>query len=110
PPGKEPEEVEAEIEAKQSAMFRLHAKLDIEHLYVAAEDFEFPVETHLTFDYDAKEPDAPTAEGTITVPQGTFSALGRRFVIDNAKITETGGDLNDPERDIPARVQNLQAA
>jgi len=109
PPGKEPEEVEAEIEAKQSAMFRLHAKLDIEHLYVAAEDFEFPVETHLTFEYDAKEPAAPTAEGTITVSQGTFSALGRRFVIDNAKITENGGDLTNPELDIRARFESSKA-
>ncbi|HKC61690.1 MAG TPA: translocation/assembly module TamB domain-containing protein [Myxococcales bacterium] len=109
PPGKEPEEVEAEIEARQRATFRLHAKLDIEHLYVAAEDFEFPVESHLTFDYDAQQPGAPTAEGTITVPQGTFSALGRRFVIEYAKITETGGDITDPELDIRARFENPKA-
>jgi translocation and assembly module TamB len=109
PPGKEPEEVEAEIEARQSATFRLHAKLDIEHFYVAAEDFEFPVESHLTFDYDAQQPGAPTAEGTITVPQGTFSALGRRFVIEYAKITETGGEITNPELDIRARFENPKA-
>jgi translocation and assembly module TamB len=109
PPGKEPEEVEAELDAQRNANFRLNAKLDIEHLYVAAEDFEFPVESHLTFNYDAQQPDAPTADGTITVPQGTFSALGRRFVIDNAKITETGGDLTDPELDIRARFENSKA-
>src|SRR5205823_6498917 len=77
PAGKEPEEVEAEIEARRNAAFRLQAKLDIEHLYVSAEDFEFPLESHLTFEYDAQQPDAPTADGTITVPQGSFSALGR---------------------------------
>jgi translocation and assembly module TamB len=109
PPGKEPEEVEAELEAQRKATFRLHARLDIEHLYVAAEDFEFPVESHLNFDYDAQQPEAPTADGTITVPQGSFSALGRRFVIDNAKITETGGDITDPELDIRARFENSKA-
>src|SRR3989442_2283712 len=91
PPGKEPEEVEREIEAQRTANFRLHAKLDIEHLYVAAEDFEFPVVSHLSFDYDAQHPEAASADGTIEVPQGTFSALGRRFTIESAKITETGG-------------------
>ena len=109
PPGKEPDEVEREIEAQRTANFRLHAKLDIEHLYVAAEDFEFPVESHLTFDYDAQHPDQPTADGTIVVPQGSFSALGRRFVIDHAKITETGGDLADPELDIRARFESAKA-
>ncbi len=109
PPGKEPEEVEREIEARRTTNFRLHAKLDIEHLYVAAEDFEFPVESHLTFDYDAQHPDQPTADGTILVPQGTFSALGRRFVIDYAKITETGGDITDPELDIRARFESAKA-
>src|SRR5207237_5901652 len=109
PPGKEPGEVEAELEARRTANFRLHAKLDIEHLYVAAEDFEFPVESHLTFDYDAQHPDQPTADGTIVVPQGSFSALGRRFVIDHAKITETGGDLADPELDIRARFESAKA-
>ncbi|HWE23316.1 MAG TPA: translocation/assembly module TamB domain-containing protein, partial [Myxococcales bacterium] len=109
PPGKEPGEVEEELEKQRNATFRLTAKLDIEHLYVSAEDFEFPVETHLTFEYDAQQPDAPTADGTITVPQGTFSALGRRFTIDNAKITETGGDITDPELDIRARFENSKA-
>ena len=109
PPGKEPEEVEAEIEAERNANFRLHAKLDVEHLYVSAEDFEFPVESHLTFDFDAQQPGAPTAEGTIVVPQGTFSALGRRFIIDYAKITQTGGDITNPELDIRARFENPKA-
>ncbi len=109
PPGKEPEEVEREIEARRTANFRLHAKLDIEHLYVAAEDFEFPVESHLTFDFDAQHPDKPSADGTIQVPQGSFSALGRRFVIEYAKITETGGDLDNPELDIRARFESAKA-
>ncbi|MFL5311905.1 MAG: translocation/assembly module TamB domain-containing protein [Myxococcales bacterium] len=109
PPGKEPEEVEREIEAQRTANFRLHGKLDIEHLYVAAEDFEFPVESHLTFEYDAQHPDQPTADGTIVVPQGSFSALGRRFVIDNAKITETGGEMDNPELDIRARFESAKA-
>lgn len=109
PPGKEPEEVEAELEAQRNANFRLHAKLDIEHLYVAAEDFEFPIESHLTFEYDAQHPDAPNADGTITVPQGSFSALGRRFVIENAKITETGGEVTNPELDIRARFESSRA-
>src|SRR5207253_5057725 len=106
---KEPEEVEAELEAQRNANFRVHAKLDIEHLYVAAEDFEFPIESHLTIESDAQNPGAPTADGTITVPQGSFSALGRRFVIDNAKITETGGDITNPELDIRARFENSKA-
>ena len=109
PPGKEPGEVERELEERRMDNFRVHAKLDIEHLYVAAEDFEFPVESHLTFDYDAQRPDEPSADGTIVVPQGTFSALGRRFVIDNAKITETGGDLTNPELDIRAKFESAKA-
>jgi translocation and assembly module TamB len=109
PPGKEPDEVQREIEARRTATFRLHAKLDIEHLYVAAEDFEFPVESHLTFEYDAQHPDKPTADGTIVVRQGSFSALGRRFTIDNAKITETGGDITDPELDIRAKFESARA-
>jgi len=108
PPGKEPGQVEAELEARQRATFRLHAKLDIEHLYVTAEDFEFPVRSNLTFDYDAKT-GKPIAEGAVTVPQGTFSALGRRFIIDYAKITETGGEIDDPELDIRARFENPKA-
>src|SRR5207248_8440181 len=68
----------------------------------AAEDFEFPVESHLTFDYDAKHPDQPTADGVIHAPQGSFSALGRRFTIDDAKIVETGGEIADPELEIKA--------
>ena len=43
------------------------------------------------------------------MPQGSFSALGRRFVIDNAKITETGGDITNPELDIRARFENSKA-
>src|SRR5262249_29207852 len=44
PPGREPEEVEAELEARKNATFRMHANLDLNHLYVKAPDFEFPVE------------------------------------------------------------------
>ena len=109
PPGKEPDEVQREIEARRTATFRLHGKLDIEHLYVVAEDFEFPVESHLSLEYDAQHPDRPTADGTILVRQGSFSALGRRFTIDNAKITETGGDVTDPELDIRAKFESARA-
>ena len=102
PVGKEPEEVEAEAKARQQANFRTHAKLDIERIYVAAEDFEFPVESSLTFDYDARHPDQPTADGVIHAPQGSFSALGRRFTIADAKIIETGGEIDNPELEIKA--------
>jgi hypothetical protein len=102
PVGKEPGEVEAEAKAQREANFRVHAKLDIERIYVAAEDFEFPIESSLAFDYDARTPDKPTADGVIHAPQGSFSALGRRFTIADAKITETGGELDNPELEIKA--------
>jgi translocation and assembly module TamB len=103
PPGeKAPEE-------KATSNFRAHARLEIVHLYVKAEDFEFPVESDLKFDFDAQHPDSPTADGTIRVPNGSFSALGRRFTILDAKITETGGDFTDPELEIKALYENPQA-
>jgi translocation and assembly module TamB len=98
-----------EAEAEKNAGFRAHAKLEIKHLYVKAEDFEFPVESNLTFDYDAQHPDDPTADGTIHVPNGSFNALGRRFTIVDAKITETGGDIADPELEVKALYENPQA-
>ncbi len=110
PPGREPEEVDAENKAIKEATFRLHAHLELQHLYVKAPDFEFPVESDLNFDYDAKHPDAPTADGTVHVPQGSFSALGRRFTIENALITETGGDITDPELEVKAQFENSSAA
>lgn len=110
PPGREPEEVAAEEEARKTATFRMHAHLDLNHLYVKAPDFEFPVESHMNFDYDARHPDVPSADGVIHVPQGSFSALGRRFTIDDAKITETGGDISDPELEVKALFDNPQAA
>jgi translocation and assembly module TamB len=88
----------------------MHARLEVVHLYVKAEDFEFPVESDLTFDYDARHPDKPTADGVVHVPSGSFTALGRRFSIVDAKIIETGGDMDDPELDIKARFSNPQAA
>jgi len=109
PPDETAEEADAEEEAKKTANFRAHAKLEIVHLYVKAEDFEFPLETNLTFDYDAQHPDAPTADGTIHVPNGSFNALGRRFSIIDAKITETGGDITDPELEVKALFENPQA-
>jgi translocation and assembly module TamB len=109
PPGKEPEEVEAEEKAQREATFRLHAHLDLQHLYVKAEDFEFPVESEMSFDYDARHPDSPTADGTVHVPQGSFTALQRRFTIVDAKIIQTGGDIQDPDLDIKARFENPQA-
>jgi translocation and assembly module TamB len=109
PPGKEPEEVAQEAKARQETNFRLHAHLELKHLYVKAEDFEFPVESTLNLDYDAKRPDAPAADGTIHIPQGSFSALGRRFTIRDALITETGGDIADPELEVKAEFENPQA-
>ncbi|HXN82474.1 MAG TPA: translocation/assembly module TamB domain-containing protein, partial [Myxococcales bacterium] len=46
---------------------------------------------------------------TVNIPRGTFTALGRRFEIISAKITETGGDIADPELEIKARYENPQA-
>jgi translocation and assembly module TamB len=110
PPGREPEEVAAEEEARKTATFRLHAHLDLNRLYVKAPDFEFPVESHMNFEFDARHPDVPSAEGVVHVPQGSFSALGRRFTIDDAKIIETGGDLSDPELEVKALFDNPQAS
>jgi translocation and assembly module TamB len=109
PPGKDPEKVEKEAQARLNSNFRVHLDLDLETLFVKAEDFEFKVHSQMRVDYDAQLPDAPTADGTITVPDGSFSALGRRFEIQNAKITETGGDIADPELEIKARFENPQA-
>ena len=109
PPGREPEEVQAELQARKTATFRMHAHLDLNHLYVKAPDFEFPVDSQMNFDYDARQPDKPTADGTVHVPRGSFTALGRRFLIDDAKITETGGDITDPELDVKAVYDNPQA-
>src|SRR5205807_1381536 len=52
----------------------------------------------------------PSADGVVHAPQGSFSALGRRFTIDDAKITETGGDLTDPELEIKARYEKQAVA
>jgi hypothetical protein len=109
PPGREPEEVQAEAKAIATATFRLHAHLDLAHLYVKASDFEFPVESSMNFDYDAHHPDKPSADGVVHVPTGSFTALQRRFNIEDAKIIETGGDIADPELEIKARYENPQA-
>jgi translocation and assembly module TamB len=63
----------------------------------------------MNFDYDARHPDTPTADGVIHVPQGSFSALGRRFTIEDAKIIETGGEISDPELEVKALFDNPQA-
>jgi translocation and assembly module TamB len=109
PPGREPEDVEAEQLARKNATFRLHAHLDLNHMYVKAPDFEFPVESQMNFDYDARHPEGLTADGTVHVPQGSFTALGRRFTIGDARIIETGGDMTDPELEITALYDNPQA-
>ncbi|GAC1554167.1 MAG: hypothetical protein NVS2B9_18790 [Myxococcales bacterium] len=109
PPGKEPEDVEREAKARRASNFRVHLDLNLETLFVKAEDFDFKVQSQMRFDYDAQHPDQPTADGTVSVPTGAFSALGRRFEIQNAKITETGGEITDPELDIKARFENPQA-
>jgi translocation and assembly module TamB len=109
PPGREPEEVEAEEQARKTAKFRMHAHLDLNHLYVKAADFEFPVQSRMSFEYDASRTDGLTADGTVHIPQGSFTALGRRFSIDDAKIIETGGDPSNPELEIKAIYDNPQA-
>ncbi|MGZ6125895.1 MAG: hypothetical protein ACXWLR_13095, partial [Myxococcales bacterium] len=63
PVGREPAEMEAEERARQNATFRMHAHLDLDHLYVKAPDFEFPVRSRMSFEYDARHPDSPTADG-----------------------------------------------
>ena len=105
PPGMEVGELEEEAKARKTATLRVQLALDLGHLYVKAEDFEFPVRSKLNFEYDARRPDRPTADGTITVPNGSFTALGRRFNIENAIITETGGDITDPELEVKARYE-----
>ncbi len=109
PPGREPGEVEAELERRKKATFRLHANLEMTHMYVKAPDFEFPVESRMNFDYEARNPEGLSADGVVHVPQGSFSALGRRFTIDDARIIETGGDITNPELDIKAVYDNPQA-
>jgi translocation and assembly module TamB len=109
PPGREPEEIGAEDRARQNATFLMHAHLDLNHLYVKAPDFEFPVESRMNFEYDARHPEGLTADGIVHVPQGSFTALGRRFTVEDAKIIETGGDLANPELEIKARYDNPQA-
>src|SRR3989442_8648605 len=63
PPGRAPGDVEAEGEARKTAKFRMPAHLDLNHLYVKASDFEFPVQTQINFEYDAPPPDGLTAAG-----------------------------------------------
>jgi autotransporter translocation and assembly factor TamB len=109
PPGREPGDVEAEEQARKTATFRMHAHLDLNHLYVKAADFEFPVQSQMSFEYDARRTEGLTADGTVHVPQGSFTALGRRFTIDDAKIIETGGDPSNPELEIKALYDNPQA-
>jgi len=105
PPGVRPEELEAEEAARRQATFRARLALDLQRLHVRAEDFEFPVRSQLNFEHDARRPDQPTADGTVTISGGSFTALGRRFAIDNAVITETGGDIADPELEVKARYE-----
>ncbi len=109
PVGRKPEEIEAEERARQNATFRMHAHLELDHLYVKAPDFEFPVQSRMNFEYDARHPDNPTADGVIHVPTGSFSALGRRFTIEDAKIIETGGEIGNPELEVKALYDNPTA-
>src|SRR5512138_3008258 len=109
PPGREPVDVEAEERARQTATFRMQARLELDRLYVKAPDFEFPVRSRMNFMYDARHPEGLTADGTVHVPQGSFTALGRRFTIEDAKIIETGGELGNPELEIKAVYDNPQA-
>jgi len=110
PAGIDTEELKKQKEAIARSNLRIDAQLELEKLYVSADDFDFPVTSRMHASWDSQHPDQTAADGTIEVKGGTFSALGRRFTIDEAKITETGGDVADPELEIQARYENAQAS
>jgi translocation and assembly module TamB len=41
---------------------------------------------------------------------GSFTALQRRFTVIDAKIIETGGEIDDPDLDVKASFSNSQAS
>ncbi|MBS2023109.1 MAG: translocation/assembly module TamB domain-containing protein, partial [Deltaproteobacteria bacterium] len=108
--GVDPKEMRRILAARKNANLRVDVALDLQNLRVSAPDFDLPVSSQMHVAWDASNPDKPIADGSIEVSGGTFSALGRRFEIDEAKITETGGDIADPELEIQARYENPQAS
>jgi translocation and assembly module TamB len=99
----------AEEKARRESTLRADLRFELEKLHVSADDFDFDVKSSLHASWDAQHPTEPSADGTIEMPRGSFSALGRRFEIERAVITETGGDIADPELEVQARYLNPQA-
>lgn len=110
PAGIDTEELKRQKAAVAASNLRFDLRLELDRLQVSANDFDFPVTSKMHASWDSQHPDSPSADGTIDVSSGAFSALGRRFSIDNAKITETGGDIANPELEIQARYENAQAS
>jgi autotransporter translocation and assembly factor TamB len=110
PAGIDTEELKRQKAAVAASNLRVDLHLELDRLQVSANDFDFPVTSRMHASWDSQHPDSPSADGTIEVSSGAFSALGRRFSIDNARITETGGDIADPELEIQARYENAQAS
>lgn len=108
--GLDPALQERRERVRREATLRADLQLDLQALRVEAADFDLPVTSRMHVSWDARNPDAPVADGTLSLAGGTFSALGRRFEIDEATITETGGDVQDPELEIQARYENPQAS
>lgn len=108
--GLDPALQEKRERARRAATLRADLQLDLQALRVEAADFDLPVTSRMHVSWDARHPDAPVADGTLSLAGGTFSALGRRFEIDEATITETGGEVQDPELEIQARYENAQAS
>ncbi len=109
PAGVDPARAAAEEKARRESRLRVDVRFELGKVHVSADDFDFDVRSSLHASWDARHPTEPSADGTIEVPHGSFSALGRRFEVERAVITETGGDLTDPELEVQARYVNPQA-
>jgi translocation and assembly module TamB len=109
PAGVDPARAADEEKARRSSRLRADVRFELGKLHVSADDFDFDVTSNLHASWDAQHPSEPSADGTIEVPRGSFSALGRRFEVEHAVITETGGDIADPELEVQARYVNPQA-
>jgi autotransporter translocation and assembly factor TamB len=107
--GVDPVKAAADEKARREARLRADVRFELGKLHVWADDFDFDVQSSLHATWDAQHPAEPSADGTIELPRGSFSALGRRFEIEKAQITETGGDIADPELEVQARYINPQA-
>ncbi len=96
--------------ATAQSNLRIDANLTVEKLQVSATDFDFPLTSQMHAAWDSRHPDQTHADGTIEISAGMFTALGRRFAIEHATITESGDDPANPELDIRARYANAQAS